>query len=450
MSNKKTTPAQSFFSGKIFPHLDEIYNYSLLVNGDERIAEKQLLSTCKEASWFSEYLSPETGIRIWLLRIMMKIVESNSSDDTDSPYNSLTEQNIDLSKFDKDCIEHKGQYETTKRIKETISKLPYKLRQPIVLIDHLQFSSEQAADLIDTPEGTVLARLYDARKLLLINLTSGLSTVSLDAKPGIKYEDKKTIVSLIDKNNPPDKNNFENEVETQQYVKSLFEKYIVHQSIRPAITEKIIYKFAPDLKDKIDNGNSSGGKRLITGATILMIIVAAVLIIFYRPDIANPEELVKKQQGKNNVLVQLEKNYNLLLEHKFDSLKVNIQTGIIDQQLNEAAPEYKPVFLIINGWYPKEYFITDYDNVKFINLIYQNDKNKILYTYQVPLNLIGKGKSFKLSDDLLNYLNSENCFVTGNGGTTFLLKIMSGNILGVAAHNPDKELLAGICNQKPL
>jgi len=114
------------------------------------------------------------------------------------------------------------------------------------------------------------------------------------------------------------------------------------------------------------------------------------------------------------------------------------------------VPEYKPLFLTVSGLYPKEYFITSYDNNKLINLIYNNVEHKMLYTYQVPLYLIGKGKSFALSEDLINFLNSENCFITGIGKTTFLLKILNGNILGVAGQNLDKEILAGICNQKSL
>ena len=455
MSNKKITEAQSFFSEKIFPLIHEVYNYALLMSGDERIAEKQLLHTCKEAAWFSEYLSPETDFRLWLVRIMMKIFESNNSNNTEPPEHSSIDHKIDLSKNVREYIEQEAQYEITKKLKTAISKLPYKLKQTIVLIDYLHFNYEQAADLIDIPEGTVVTRLFDARELVLINLTSELTTVLLNEKPNIKYEDKKTIVLLSDnpveeKNIIADKSNIEGEITSQQYVKNLFKKYLMQQTIRQAITEKIIYKYTPHLKDKMSSENSSGRKNLITGATILMIILATLLILFHRPEIKNPMELAKKQQGGNNILIQLEKNYALLIENKIDSLKIDIQPETIDKQLNEVVPKYKPVLLTVSGLYPKEYFITSYNNNKLINLVYKNIKDKILYTYQVPLILVGKGKSFTLSEDLINYLNSENCLATRIGETTFLLKIVNGNILGVAGQNLDRELLADICNQKSL
>jgi DNA-directed RNA polymerase specialized sigma24 family protein len=452
MSNKNITRTQSFFGEKIFPLIQEVYNYAFLMSGDEQIAEKQLLHTCKEAAWFSEYLSPETDIRLWLLRIMMKIVEINNSNNTDSSEQSSIDQKFDLSENIREYIEQEGQYATTKKLEATISKLPYKLKQTTVLIDHLHFNYEQAADLIDIPEGAVVTRLFDARKLLLINLISELTTVFSNEKPNLKYKDKKIIVLLSDnpaeeKNNIQDKSNIEGEITTQQYLKSLFEKYLAQQSTRQAITEKIIYKYAPHLKDKMSSDNSPGRKNLITGVTIIMIILATLLILFYRPEITNPVELEKKQQGKNNVLIQLEKNYALLIKNKFDSLKFDIQSETIDKQLNKVVPEYKPVFLTVSGLYPKEYFITSYYNHKLINLVYKNIKDKILYTYQVPQILVGKGKPFALSEDLINYLNSENCFAARIGETTFLLKIANGNILGVAGQNLDRELLAGICNQ---
>ncbi|MEJ2506830.1 MAG: hypothetical protein P8Y81_11280, partial [Ignavibacteriaceae bacterium] len=64
--SKAITSTQTIFSEKIFPYLNEVYNYSLLINNDDHIAEKQLLKSCKDAAWFSEHLSPETDTRIWL------------------------------------------------------------------------------------------------------------------------------------------------------------------------------------------------------------------------------------------------------------------------------------------------------------------------------------------------------------------------------------------------
>ena len=450
----KFTSSQTFFAEKIFPHLDEVYNYQLLLTNDERSSEKLLIKTAKEANWFSGYLSPETNTRIWLLRVMMKNEDTGKHYDNDETNSLQTEQVIDLSKFDKDCIEHKGTFETGKEIREAISKLPYLLRQVLVLADILKFNFEQTADLIDVPVGVVVTRLFDARKLLLINLTLGNSALFLPESSEITRDDKKNIIVIVDKHinaeQNDDKQNFESEIEAQLYVKSLFKKYIFVQSIRPAIQKKIAGKFAPQLKNEIEKLNSSEGRGIVAAATVAMIIFAAVFIFVKGPGIVNPVNLADEQKGENNILVQLEKNYELLIDHKFDSLMVNLDDNPAEKYLRESVPGNQPVILNLDGWYLSDYFIREFNNTKLINLIYKNNSGSILYTYQVPTRLIEKENSITLTEDLLDYLHSENCFVTRKGETIYLLKIINENIIGVAGRNLDKNLLAEICNRASL
>lgn len=454
--SKVITSTQTFFGEKVFPRLNEVYNYSLLMHNDDHIAEKQLLKSCKEADWFSEYLLPGTDTKIWFLRIMMKIVEDeNQQDNTNSQDLSLTEQPIEFSKLNKEFFEKEDQYSTSKKIRDIIAKLPYNLKQVLILIDLSKFNYNQAADLIDIPEGTLLTRLFDARKLLFLNLDLDFSTFSKNKKPRISYNDKKIIISLSDgqkdnNKNTSDKTKFENEIEIQQYVKSILEKNIFAQPIRPIIKEKIIKKFTPHLKREVNDDNSSRRKNLVTIATIVMFVFAVILILLNRPIIVNTLELASKQHGENNVLIQLEKNYNSFINHRFDSLMIKIDPETISNDLENASPVDAPIFLILSGWNPINYFITKFNDQNLINIIYKNEEGAILVTSQIPLEIIGKEKTFNLTDDLFNYLKSENCFVSKQAEITFLLKILGRNVLGVAGQNLDKDVLIAICNQKNL
>jgi len=454
--SKAIPSAQTFFGEKVFPYVNEVYNYSLLMYNDDHIAEKQLIKSCEKAAWFSEYLSPETDTRIWLLRIMMKIVEDqNQQDSTDSNELSLTEQTTDLSKLNEDIFEKEDQYTISKKINDTIAKLPYNLKRALVLIDLLQFDYNQTANLIDIPEGTLLTRLYDARKMLLLNLTSDSSIFSIDKKTGISHEDKKNIILLSDEQrvknkNTSDKTKFNIEIEIQQYVKGLLEKYISTQPIREAIKEKIIKKFAPHLKKEMNNGNSPGRKSLVMVATIVMFVLAVVLILLNRPKIINPMKLAGEQQGENNVLIQLEKNYYSFINDRFDSLMIRVDPETINNNLEKVSPENEPIFLILRGWNPANYFITKFKDQNLINIIYKNESGAILVTSQIPLDIIGEDKTFNLTNDLFGYLKSENCFVSRQGEISFLLKILGRNVLGVAGENLDKDVLIAICNQKTM
>ncbi|MCG6915278.1 hypothetical protein LJE86_15320 [bacterium BMS3Abin03] len=453
--SKAITSTQTFFSEKIFPYLNEVYNYSLLINNDDHIAEKQLLKSCKDVAWFSEYLSLETDTRIWLLRIMMKIVEDQNQENSISTDTSSIEQVTDLSKLDKDILKKENQYETSKKIRNVIVKLPYNLKQALILTDLLKFDYNQAADLIDIPEGALVTRLYDARKLLLLNLISGSSTFSSDDKTRIYHKDKKIIISLSDEQKGTDistydKTKFKNEIEIQQYVKGLFEKYISPQPIRQVIKEKIVKKLAPQLKKEINRGNSSGRKSFITVATIVMLVLAVVLILLNRPKIINPLKLAGEQRGTNNILIRLEKNYDSFINHHFDSLMIKVDPETINNNLENASPGNEPIFLILSGWNPVNYFITKFKDQNLINIVYKNESGAVLITVQIPLKSIGEEKTFNLTNNLFDYLKSENCFVSRRREIALLLKIIGRNVLGVVGQNLDKDVLVAICNQKTM
>lgn len=63
--------------------------------------------------------------------------------------------------------------EQAAEIKKAVLALPEKFREIIILKHYDECSYEEMAEILDIPKGTVMSRLFNARKMLKTNLESG-------------------------------------------------------------------------------------------------------------------------------------------------------------------------------------------------------------------------------------------------------------------------------------
>ena len=71
--------------------------------------------------------------------------------------------------------------ELISKVRKEISRLPVSLREVITLTDYSGFSYQQVAEIMGIPVGTVMSRLYRARRVLqksLLETSKGNSSVS--------------------------------------------------------------------------------------------------------------------------------------------------------------------------------------------------------------------------------------------------------------------------------
>jgi len=449
-SNKNKT--DSDFGEKTLQHKNHLYTYALLIIGDESKTEKILMKTFSEAFSFYKYLSEETDIKLWLTRIMMNICKNVPSiENTKVNDQDILHANV-LVSLNTEELEQKPSFKITRKLITAIPSLPFELKEVLILIDILKFNYEIAADLIDIPEGTVRKRIYDARKSLLTNLLPVGSKFKLDQNSRLNNEDKKFITSSIDviiqkDQSPKRKINFEKEIDAQILIKTYLDKYLKLQQVRDEIYFRIIKKFAPDHKVEIKKKNIGEKRGLVIISTIAMFILIAILIIISKPSALSPKEIAAEQLGEDNILIRLKTNHTLFSEGKFTGNIILGDEDFLRKYLESSGFKNKSVFFSHKSWKIEGSFITEFKGNKLANYFYKNGDDNYLYIYQVPLFLVEEKNILKLSENLLDFLNSRICFSNRKEESVYLLKKSSENIFGYAINRLNRDLIVEICKK---
>jgi len=447
--NKNTM--NSDFGEKTLPHINHLYTYSLLIAGDESKAEKVLMKYYAEAFSFYKYLSEETDIKLWLTRIMMHICKNDPTLENPKVEDNNKEAGVLVNLITEE-LQQEPSFKITQKLIIAIPSLPFELKEVLILIDILKFNYDTAADLIDIPEGTLRKRIFDARKSLLKKLVSDDSKFSQDRSSQLNYEDKKFITSSVDvkiqdEQNSEERKNFKQEIDAQIFIKSFLDEHLKLQQVRDAVYFRIIRKFAPDHKVEIKKKNIGERKGLVAVSTIAMFILIALLIIISKPPVLNPKEIAAEQFGEDNIFARLKNNHSLFMEGEFNGDMVFGNEEYLSKYFESSGFENKPVFFSYKSWKIESGFTTDFYGKKLANYFYKNDDDKYLYVYQVPWSLLEEKKVLKLSENLLDLLNSGKCFSNRKGETVYLLKKSGENIFGYAINKQNRDLMLEICKK---
>jgi len=443
---------KSDFGEKTLQHKDFLYTYALLITGYESKAEKALINTFSKAFSFYKYLSEETVIKLWLIRIMMYTCKKFASlENTKVKDQNISQTNV-IVNLNTEDLELEPSFKIKEKLVTIIPSLPFELKEVIILIDILKLNYDIAADLIDIPESTVRNRIFDARKLLLINLLPDDSKFNLEENSPLNYEDKKLITTYIDvdfqiNQDPEKKIKFKREIEAQKFIKSLLDEHLKLQPVRDAVYFRIIKKFAPDHKVEIKRKNVGEKRGFVVISTIAMFILIAILISTSKPPAISLKEIASEQIGEDNIFIRLKINHSLFSEGKFAGDIIWGDEEYLSNYLKSSGFKNNPVFFNFKSWNVEGSSVTKFKGEKLANYFYKNIEDNYLYIYQVPLYLVEEKNILKLSKNLFDFLNSKKCFSSRKEETVYLLKKSSENIFGYAINKQNKELIVEICKK---
>ena len=167
--------ARDAFEREALPHLDALHAYALHLCRDASDAEDLVQETyIKALNNFQSYQAG-TNCRAWLFRILTNTffnlrrsrkrhnpIETDVSPEVEL---AMSESNMDQGIYrpiDAQLLDNV----VSKHVTEALDTLPPEFRTVLLLADLHDFSYKEIADVVECPVGTVMSRLYRARKAM--------------------------------------------------------------------------------------------------------------------------------------------------------------------------------------------------------------------------------------------------------------------------------------------
>ncbi|MFC1492282.1 sigma-70 family RNA polymerase sigma factor [Nitrospinota bacterium] len=157
-------------------HIDALYRGALRMTRKPEDAEDLVQDVYVRAIRFYQQFQPGTNIRAWLFKILKNTYINRFRRNARSPTQiALDEEEFQRSEMEA-VITHAGgdkgpeaeffNRQTASAIQKALSEVPEKFQRIVILSDIEGFSYKEIAEIEDCPLGTVMSRLYRARRML--------------------------------------------------------------------------------------------------------------------------------------------------------------------------------------------------------------------------------------------------------------------------------------------
>jgi RNA polymerase sigma-70 factor (ECF subfamily) len=177
---KQIVATKMQFEKSTLPYLDELYGTGLRLTRNERDAEDLVQDTYLKAFKAFHQFKPGTNCRAWMFKILtntfingyrrrIKEREILQRQESGALQNSLV------------CRESVERYSNPERktvynglsddVSKALDAVPAEFRAAVILSDLRGFSYKEIADMMKTPIGTVMSRLFRGRRMLRKSLS---------------------------------------------------------------------------------------------------------------------------------------------------------------------------------------------------------------------------------------------------------------------------------------
>ena len=196
-TQKSDRDLRKAFEREAFVHLNELYGAGLRLTRNERDAEDLVQETfMKGFANFHQYREG-TNCRAWLFRIMMNTFINRYRRRTKESeiLHRKEEGLIDNELVSRDSHEiHSSPEERHSRsglsaeVRDALDSLPVEFKTVVLLADLHDFAYKDIAQIMGTPIGTVMSRLFRGRRMLrkrLVEYARGHGVLSEETLAGI-------------------------------------------------------------------------------------------------------------------------------------------------------------------------------------------------------------------------------------------------------------------------
>jgi RNA polymerase sigma-70 factor (ECF subfamily) len=156
------------FGELIVPHLTALYCTALRLAGKAQDAEDLVQETCLRAFRALDQLREPAAAKVWVFTVLRSVFLRRAEREVpgmtisvDDP-DTLACASLELSCLDDSSLRHA----VLEDVRDAVVRLPLLYREPILLAHVAGFSYREMAEILEVPVGTVMSRLFRARRLL--------------------------------------------------------------------------------------------------------------------------------------------------------------------------------------------------------------------------------------------------------------------------------------------
>jgi RNA polymerase sigma-70 factor, ECF subfamily len=166
------------FEREAMPHVGALYGAALRLTRNQRDAEDLVQDTLLRAYQYFAKFVPGSNCKAWLFKILtnlfinryharrrdqQKLLEAMTEADAAATHDIVAHEASHAARDPESAVASRLMSDDVVRALEA---LPSEFRLPVLLCDVEEFSYKEIADILECPVGTVMSRLYRARRLL--------------------------------------------------------------------------------------------------------------------------------------------------------------------------------------------------------------------------------------------------------------------------------------------
>jgi len=161
--------SRASFENEAIPHIESLMRTAVRMSGDRARAEDAVQETYLRAWRSFRTYQPDTNCRAWLFRILLNVLKKTAGKKRHDPLAAA--EDVETTSKIIPLFPHVEE-EETQDILSAVNHLASEFRDVLWLVVVEGLSYKETAQALDIPMGTVMSRLYRARREIRRRLTT--------------------------------------------------------------------------------------------------------------------------------------------------------------------------------------------------------------------------------------------------------------------------------------